>query len=117
MSGQDEVKKYYSIGEAGKIAGLEPHVLRFWESEFTELAPVKNDAGRRVYRPEDLAVILKLKELLHEKKFTIEGAKKILRGETDIFSQQTQIAFDDEECRKTLREVRSELLDIIKLLD
>jgi len=117
MSGQDDAKKYYSIGEAGKIAGLEPHVLRFWESEFTELAPVKNGAGRRVYRSEDIAVILKLKELLHEKKFTIEGAKKILRGEQNIFQQQTQFSFDDVECRRTLRDVRNELLEIIKLLD
>jgi len=116
MSGKTDAK-VYSIGEAGKIAGLEPHVLRFWETEFDELAPVKNEAGRRVYREEDIAVVLKLKELLHEKKFTIEGAKKILHGEKNLSHLQTQFSFDDEECRKTLRQVRDELLDIIKLLD
>jgi len=116
MSGKTDAK-VYSIGEAGKIAGLEPHVLRFWETEFDELAPVKNEAGRRVYREEDIAVVLKLKELLHEKKFTIQGAKRILRWEQGDLSEQTQIAFDEESCRKVLQNVRKELEEIIRLLD
>jgi DNA-binding transcriptional MerR regulator len=66
-------KEYYSIGEVCRITGLKPHVLRYWETQFKGLVPVKNRAGNRAYRPrsDDPAV----KELLCEKKYTIEGAR------------------------------------------
>lgn len=71
-------KVYYSIGEVGDLAGLKPHVLRYWESQFGEIAPGKNRGGSRVYRVEDIETILLVKQLLHEERFTIEGAKQKL---------------------------------------
>lgn len=104
----------YSIGEAAKIAGLEPHVLRFWESEFKELSPKKNNSGRRIYRQDDIDVVLRLKDLLHNRKFTIEGAKNILSGKTDGASQ-TEFSFDDIRYRQALVEARTEIENILKI--
>ena len=67
-------KLYYSMGDVKKITGLEPHVLRFWETEFSVLKPRKNKKGQRTYQKKDLEVISRIKELLYEKKFTIKGA-------------------------------------------
>ena len=69
-------KLYFKIGEVADIAGVEPYVLRFWESEFPALAPKKSDSGHRVYRRKDVEMVLRIKELLWEKRYTIEGAKK-----------------------------------------
>ena len=71
-------KLYYSISEVSKITDIEQYVLRYWETEFEELNPQKNRAGNRIYTNKDIRLILYIKELLREKKYTIEGAKKIL---------------------------------------
>ena len=71
-------KLYYSISEVSKITDIEQYVLRYWETEFDELKPQKNRAGNRIYTNKDIQVILHIKSLLREKKYTIEGAKKIL---------------------------------------
>ena len=71
-------KLYYSISEVSKITDLKPYVLRYGETEFKQLAPPKNRAGNRTYRQKDIDFILLLKDLLHEQKFTIEGARKKL---------------------------------------
>src|SRR4030066_2585546 len=71
-------KLYYSISEVSKITEMEQYVLRYWESEFEQLSPQKNRAGNRIYTNKDIRLILYIKELLREKKYTIEGAKKIL---------------------------------------
>jgi len=71
-------KLYYSISEVSKITDMEQYVLRYWETEFEELSPQKNRAGNRIYTNKDIRLILYIKELLREKKYTIEGAKKIL---------------------------------------
>ena len=80
-------KLYFRIGEVAKLAGIKPYVLRFWESEFTGLGPKKSGTGHRLYRRKDVELVLEIKRLLYEKRFTIEGARKILeqkpkRGET-----------------------------------
>ena len=72
-------KLYYSISEVSRLTGLEPYVLRYWESEFDELKPQKNRAGNRIYSNRDIKFILRIKELLREKRYTIEGAKHILK--------------------------------------
>ncbi|MGE5431417.1 MAG: MerR family transcriptional regulator [Syntrophomonadaceae bacterium] len=72
-------KLYYSISEVSKITGLEQYVLRYWENEFEDLKPSKNRAGNRIYTNKDIQVILKIKKLLKEEKYTIEGAKKNLK--------------------------------------
>lgn len=73
-------RAYYSIGEVCDLTGLKPHVLRYWETQFRELAPGKNRAGNRVYRPREVETVLLLKNLLHEKRFTLEGARQHLKG-------------------------------------
>src|ERR1035437_2398801 len=74
-------KLYYSISEVSRLTGLEPYVLRYWETEFNELRPQKNRAGNRIYSNRDIKFILRIKQMLREKRYTIEGAKHILRGE------------------------------------
>ena len=71
-------KLYYSISEVSKLAGLEQYILRYWETEFEQLKPGKNRAGNRIYTNKDIKLILQIKRLLREEKYTIEGAKKIL---------------------------------------
>ena len=67
---------YYRIGEVSKLTGLEDYILRYWESEFKTLAPVKNKAGQRIYTQEDVDLILRIKELLYKDKYTIAGSKE-----------------------------------------
>lgn len=75
-------KLYYSISEVSKITAIEQYVLRYWETEFEELKPQKNRAGNRIYTNKDIQLILHIKNLLRERKYTIEGAKKILENYT-----------------------------------
>ncbi len=72
-------KAYYSIGEVCELTGLKPHVLRYWETQFEALHPTKNRAGNRVYRPREIELILYVKHLLYEEKYTIEGADRKIR--------------------------------------
>ena len=72
-------KAYYSIGEVCDLSGLKPHVLRYWETQFDLLHPAKNRAGNRVYRPKDIELILLVKHLLYERRFTIDGARQKLK--------------------------------------
>ncbi len=71
-------KAYYSISEVCRFTSLEPHVLRYWESEFPQLRPKKNRAGNRAYREKDITLIKNIKHLLYDEKFTISGARKKL---------------------------------------
>ena len=73
-------KLYFRIGEVAKLAGIKPYVLRFWESEFNGLGPKKSGTGHRLYRRKDVELVLEIKRLLYEKRFTIEGARKILES-------------------------------------
>jgi len=78
-------KLYYSISEVSKLTEIEQYVLRYWETEFEQLKPQKNRAGNRIYTNKDIQLILYIKELLREKKYTIEGAKKILEDSGQMF--------------------------------
>ena len=71
-------KLYYSISEVSRLTALEQYILRYWETEFEQLKPGKNRAGNRIYTNKDIKLILQIKQLLREEKYTIEGAKKIL---------------------------------------
>ena len=73
-------KLYYSISEVSRICDLEQYVLRYWETEFDQLKPAKNSSGNRIYTNKDIKMILLIKKLLKEEKYTIEGAKKILKN-------------------------------------
>ncbi|MGI8837812.1 MAG: MerR family transcriptional regulator [Pyrinomonadaceae bacterium] len=74
-------KLFFKIGEVCELAGVQAHVLRYWESEFPTLAPQKNRAGQRVYRKRDVEMALRIKELLYEDQYTIAGAKKRLAND------------------------------------
>src|SRR5438093_11893967 len=74
-------KLFFKIGEVCELAGVQAHVLRYWESEFPMLAPQKNRAGQRVYRRRDVEIIMRIKQLRDEEGFTIAGAKKKLASE------------------------------------
>ena len=76
-------KLYYSISEVSKITDLEQYVLRYWETEFEQLKPAKNLAGNRIYTNKDIKLIFQIKKLLREEKYTIEGAKNLLKNYTD----------------------------------
>ena len=75
-------KLFFKIGEVCELIKVQPHVLRYWETEFPMLAPQKNRAGQRVYRRKDVEMVLRIRDLLYEEKFTIAGAKKKLQDET-----------------------------------
>ncbi len=71
-------RAYYSIGQVCELTGLKPHVLRYWETQFEPLHPTKNRAGNRVFRPKEVELILVVKHLLYQRKFTIDGARQRL---------------------------------------
>jgi DNA-binding transcriptional MerR regulator len=78
-------KLYFRIGEVARLAGIKPYVLRFWETEFPSLGPKKSGTGHRLYRRKEVEMVLEIKRLLYEKRFTIEGARKFLdtRGKSE----------------------------------
>ncbi len=88
-------KLYYSISEVSKITDLEQYVLRYWESEFEQLKPQKNRAGNRVYGNKDIKLILHIKQLLREERYTIEGAKQILKSWTAEQEGKQETLFGD----------------------
>ena len=113
-------KLYFRIGEVSGLVGVEPYVLRFWETEFSALAPKKSGTGHRLYRRKEVELLLKIKYLLYEKKYTIEGARQFLQGEPKgkaaarkrVEKQQQCDLFDSD----PLPEIRTELAAILKLL-
>ena len=84
----DIKKLYYSIGEVSKIVKLKSYVLRYWETEFKKLSPPKNRAGNRTYRQKDIDIILEIKDLLYNKKFTIEGARTLMGSDDNSYEKE-----------------------------
>jgi len=141
-------KLFFKIGEVCELAGVQAHVLRYWESEFPMLAPQKNRAGQRVYRKRDVEIALRIKELLYEDQYTIAGAKKRLANDLRAGGKFRVVSSDDvgedsgehdastaspvaetraagashagtrtAEDRKALRQVASELRELLSLLE
>ena len=109
---KSEIKKlYYSIGEVSKIVGLKSYVLRYWETEFKQLTPPKNRAGNRTYRQKDIDIILEIKNLLHGKKFTIEGARAAISSK-EVIPGQSEVV--NSKLISTLKSELHEILQIIK---
>src|SRR6266550_2376132 len=110
-------KLYFKIGEVSDLLGVEPYVLRYWESEFTVLSPKKSGTGHRLYRRKDVELLLRIKHLLYEKRFTIEGARQSLHSEAKtpkpkaVKRVQQELFSEDP-----LPEIRKELADILQLL-
>lgn len=104
-------KTYFRIGEVAKLVGVEPYVLRFWETEFKTMVPPKSRSKQRMYRRKDLETILVVKHLLYAERFTIEGARKRL-----IELQRAQKSGAVEPPREGLARVREELLKLRRLV-
>ena len=98
-------KLYFKIGEVSQITGVEPYVLRYWESEFRIINPDRSRSKQRLYTRKDLDLILEIKRLLYEERFTIEGAKKRLTGREKPTGQQLSMGFQEDRYRQTLVEV------------
>ena len=79
MMAEERKKRYYSISEIAEMIGLKTHILRYWEGEFPMLKPRKNRAGNRAYTERDIKIVMIIKKLLYEDKYTIEGARKYLK--------------------------------------
>lgn len=107
-------KAYYSIGEVCDITGLKPHVLRYWESQFEVLSPIKNRAGNRVYRPKDIELVLLVRNLLYEEKYTIEGARQRLleMRQAGELAEERQMVLEPE----FLTSMKEELLSLREIL-
>jgi len=103
-------KRYFRIGEVSRIIGVEPYVLRYWESEFSQIRPTRADSKQRVYQKRDLELIMEIKRLLYEEKMTIEGAKKRLAAKRHSGSEP---AVDPQEM---IKNIKKELQDIIEEL-
>src|SRR6202167_1233540 len=116
-------KLYFRIGEVSRLAGIKPYVLRFWETEFSSLGPKKSGKGHRLYRRKDVELVLEIKRLLYDKRYTIEGARKFLdsraremvtkpvsgraaRPHPDVFADP----------KPALEVIRKELSEILQLL-
>ena len=119
-------KLYFRIGEVSRLAGIKPYVLRFWETEFSSLGPKKSGKGHRLYRRKDVELVLEIKRLLYDKRYTIEGARKYLdtrthdaapragegvakkagRSQGDLFHDPTPV----------LLQIRKELAELLEIL-
>jgi DNA-binding transcriptional MerR regulator len=114
-------KLYYSISEDSTITGLEQYVLRYWESEFPQLKPAKNRAGNRIYTNKDIKLILYIKKLLRDERYTIEGAKRVLEEyipesegteQLELLSVPPKKKIQDEEIRADIIEVKEFLEEL-----
>lgn len=111
-------KLYFRIGEVAGIVGVEPHVLRYWETEFRSVKPQKSAKGQRIYSRRDVETLLKVRELLYAHKFTIAGAKKKLReGGIEPPSPDAGVSSEEaQRLRDALLTIRGELLSLIEEL-
>jgi DNA-binding transcriptional MerR regulator len=114
-------KLYFKIGEVSELLGVEPYVLRYWESEFPVLSPKKSGTGHRLYRRKDVELLLRIKHLLYEKRFTIEGARQSMHSDSKAPKAvkstrapkrvQAELFAEDP-----LPDIRRELQEILQLL-
>ena len=117
-------KLFYRIGEASRLVGEKAYVLRYWETEFEELCPRKGPGGVRLYRNSDIELIRQIRYLLHEQRFSIEGARRALRQRRQAVEKkdtsQLQMDFTSDkknQFRGALRDIRRELENLIRILD
>ena len=111
-----KVKKlYYSIGEVSELTGLKSYVLRYWETEFSQLRPPKNRAGNRTYRQKDIDLLLDIKDLLYNKKYTIDGARSVLRG-GDSLDGTIKANSISEKQKIIVKKIRDDLKDILSII-
>ncbi len=111
-------KLYYSIAEVSEITGLKPYVLRYWETEFTELKPAKNRAGNRIYKKNDIQVIFLIKRLLYQQKYTIEGAKqRLIKMKNNKQQPKLQLSFSSLKRDDLIKDIKAELEAMLDIID
>ena len=117
-------KLYYSIGEVSEITGLKQYVLRYWETEFSQLSPSKNRAGNRNYKEFDVNLILEIKELLYKRKFTIKGAKQHLKDKhenSNVAKEKSNVlrmnSSEDSALLNELKNIKKGLSEILKTIE
>ena len=106
-------KRYFTIGEVSDLCGVKPHVLRYWEQEFTQLRPVKRGGNRRYYQHHEVLLIRRIRELLYQDGFTISGARNRL---DELASRKREDAEESIGLREQLASVRSEIKSILQIL-
>lgn len=109
-------KLYRSISEVSDLVGVRAHVLRYWETQFSMVRPKKNRAGNRMYRPDEIKLLLRIKELLYERRFTIAGARRRLLDERKEAVPQVELGFADAERKLVIHEIKSELKQLLEKL-
>ena len=109
-------KLYYSISEVSEITKLKAYVLRYWETEFSHLSPPKNRAGNRTYRQKDIEIILKIKDLLYDKKYTIDGARNCLKGKDADKSSDYNSQANSDKNKIILSKMKDELRSILSII-
>jgi DNA-binding transcriptional MerR regulator len=114
MQSEIPEKLYFKIGEVSKLADVAPHVIRYWETEFDGIKPKRANSNQRLYRRDDVELILKIKELLHTRGYTIAGARKLLESGADIDELPPEITSISTTAR--LKKLKNEVLLLLKVL-
>ena len=116
-------KRYFTIGEVSDLCGVKPHVLRYWEQEFTQLKPVKRRGNRRYYQHHEVLLIRKIRELLYEQGFTISGARNRLDGADEAETSENlahvtaaNILGNDSADSADISAIRTQIQEVIQLL-
>ena len=121
MEARDIKKLYYSISEVSEITSLKQYVLRYWETEFSQLKPGKNRAGNRIYRSHDVDTIMEIKSLLYDRKFTIKGAQQHLKRpsakQSQIVEKMKIVKLSNSIDIQTLKDLKHGLDDLIELVE
>ena len=117
MDGRFPEKLFYRIGDVAEITGIKPHVLRYWESEFSGLHPRKNRAGQRIYERRDVELIIEIKKLLYEQRYTISGARKLLARQNRRVEKKSAPARARGDLSEALKICRRELQALLILLE
>lgn len=111
---ESDSKLYRPISEVAEVVGVKPHVLRYWETQFSMLRPKKNRAGNRMYRPDEVKLLFRIKDLLYDRRFTIAGAKRhLLDQRKEPAPRHVGLVFGEAEKRLVLHEVKTELKQLL----
>jgi DNA-binding transcriptional MerR regulator len=117
-SGQLPAKLYFRIGEVAQLVGVEPHVLRYWETEFRSIRPGKSSKGQRVYSKRDVDKLHTIKTLLYDHRYTIAGAKRKLRGDgVEPIDESDPSLKEIRGLRESLLEIRGEIARLLDDMD
>jgi DNA-binding transcriptional MerR regulator len=116
--GKDQLpdKLYFKIGEVASIVGVKPYVLRYWESEFSIVKPAKTKSKHRLYRRKDVEALLQIKRLLHDQRFTIEGARKRMKGLPKEERRQLEMPLGDRDYRGILAHLKKDIESLHRML-